>query len=257
MFDIGAYPATTCSNVGRRSFLRVASSAALGLGLPGVLAAERKPRARSVLFVFLWGGPSHLDTCDPKPDAPVEYRGPFGIVPTRTPGVHFTELVPRLAQRSHRFTLIRSHATTNSGHPQAGTLALTGFDEVPAPPQPNFGAVLARGRPYAGKLPPFVSLANGVLMDSTTPIRGYGGGRWGARYDPSWSAAPPRGTCASPRCRFSTTSTPPASRTVSTFSPRSTARPAWWTAPAFSPGTGSFNRRTTCCSNRPRARRST
>jgi hypothetical protein len=187
MLDVGSYPAQTCAGVTRRSFLRLAASAPLALGLSGVdaLAMERvRGRAKSVIFVFLWGAPSHLDTCDPKPDAPAEFRGPFGVLPTRTPGVHFTELLPRLAQRSHRFTLIRNHNTSNGDHPRGGSVALTGFDEVPGPIQPNFGAIVARSRGPAGKLPSFVSLARGALADSTTPIRGYGGGTLGARNDP-------------------------------------------------------------------------
>lgn len=187
MFDIGRFPARTCAGITRRSFLRIAASAplALGLGSAADLAAvAAKARAKSVIFVFLWGAPSHLDTCDPKPDAPADYRGPFGIIPTRTPGVHFTELLPRLAQQSHRFSLIRTHVASNGAHPPGGTVALTGFDETPGPVQPNFGAIVARGREPAGKLPAFVSLARGVLMDSSTPIKGHGGGTLGARYDP-------------------------------------------------------------------------
>jgi ABC-type amino acid transport substrate-binding protein len=49
--------------------------------------------------------------------APMEYRGPFGVIPTRTPGVHFTELIPKIASRSHRFSLVRTHVTTAPGHP--------------------------------------------------------------------------------------------------------------------------------------------
>ncbi len=186
MLDVGSYPARTCAGVSRRSFLRLAASVplALGVGGAGTLASSAKARAKSVIFVFLWGAPSHLDTCDPKPDAPSDYRGPFGVIPTRTPGVHFTELLPRLAQQSHRFSLIRTHVTSNAGHPPGGTVALTGFEETPGPIQPNFGAILARSRGPAGKLPPFVSLARGALMDSQTPIKGYGGGTLGARYDP-------------------------------------------------------------------------
>src|SRR5215468_891124 len=111
MFDVGSFRAHTCGTFCRRSFLRLAGSVPLALGLPwqkSILAAPRQARAKSVIFVFLWGAPSHLDTCDPKPDAPVEYRGPFGVIPTRTPGVSFTELVPRIASRSNRFSLVRS-----------------------------------------------------------------------------------------------------------------------------------------------------
>src|SRR4051812_37440174 len=133
MINIGSFPAATCRGVGRRQFLKLAGSVPLGLGLSAQtrVAASAPMRAKSVLFVFLWGAPSHLDTCDPKPDAPLEYRGPFGVIPTRTPGVHFTELLPQMARRSDKFTLVRSHVTSAGGHPDAGTVALTGFEEVP------------------------------------------------------------------------------------------------------------------------------
>ncbi|MBI3860675.1 MAG: DUF1501 domain-containing protein [Planctomycetia bacterium] len=187
MFDVGSFRTRTCGTHGRRSFLRLAGSLGLAWGLPlsRVSAAETKtPRAKSVIFVFLWGGPSHLDTCDPKPDAPVEYRGPFSAIATRSPGMHFTELVPRLADRSDRYSIIRSHSTTEPGHPDAGTMALTGFKEIPAPVQPNFGSIIARHRGGRATLPPFVSLARGVVMDSGRRIEGYGGGTLSSAYDP-------------------------------------------------------------------------
>jgi uncharacterized protein (DUF1501 family) len=186
MLDVGSFPVRTCKGVSRRSFLRLAASVPLALGLPGRAAERAGPqaRARSLVFVFLWGGPSHLDTFDPKPDAPAEYRGPFGTIPTRTPGVHFTELLPRLAARSDRFALIRTHQTTEGGHVEAGTVALTGFSEKPAPPQPNFGSVIARQRGRTARLPGFVSLARGMLADASRRIEGYGGGTLGRVYDP-------------------------------------------------------------------------
>ena len=106
--------------------------------------ATENVRAKSVVFVFLWGGPSHLDTFDPKPDAPLEYRGPLATIATRTPGVRFSELVPRTAARSHRFTLIRSHKQVAAGHPDGGTVALTGYEERPLPVKPNFGSISRR-----------------------------------------------------------------------------------------------------------------
>ncbi|MEC9002012.1 MAG: DUF1501 domain-containing protein, partial [Planctomycetota bacterium] len=113
MFDIGSFAARTCSGATRRSFLRLGASLPLGLGMSNLAtAAPSRRRAKSVLFIFLWGAPSHLDTCDPKPDAPSEYRGPFATIPTRTPGMHFTELLPKLAQRSNLYTVIRSHVTS-------------------------------------------------------------------------------------------------------------------------------------------------
>jgi hypothetical protein len=185
MLDVGQFRTGTCGGVGRRSFLQLASSSLLAMGLPASVArAAQEPRAKSVIFVFLWGAPSHLDTCDPKPDAPAEYRGPFSAIPTRTPGVHFTELLPQIAARSDRYSLLRTNVTTAPGHPDAGTVALTGFEEIPTPVQPNFGSIVAKFRGSAGGLPPFFSIARGVVMDGGRRIEGYGGGTLSQRYDP-------------------------------------------------------------------------
>lgn len=158
---------------------------AFGMGnLASAAKAAETRRAKSVLFVFLWGAPSHLDTCDPKPNAPSDYRGPFASIPTKIPSVHFTELLPQLAQRSDLYTLVRSHVTSAPGHPDAGTVALTGFEENPKPVQPNFGSIIAKHRGQTGPLPPFVSIARGTVMDGARRIEGYGGGTLGAAYDP-------------------------------------------------------------------------
>lgn len=205
MFDIGSFRAACCHGVTRRSFLRFAASTPLALGLPGFTDASRAfapVRAKSVIFVFLWGAPSHLDTFDPKPNAPAEYRGPFSAIPTRTSGLRFSELLPRLAERSHRFTIIRTHATSESGHPEAGTVALTGFKEKPGPVQPNFGAVLAKHRAQSASLPPFVTLTRGIPQDSVRRIEGHGGGSLGTAYDPLMVSCSERGEVEVPALRL-------------------------------------------------------
>ncbi len=185
MFDIGSFTTSTCGGTSRRSFLQLAGSVPIAMGLGDQsFAAAPKQRAKSVLFVFLWGAPSHLDTCDPKPNAPSDYRGPFATIPTKTPGMHFTELLPKLAQRSNLYTVVRSHVTSAPGHPDAGTVALTGFEENPKPVQPNFGSIVAKHRGRQGALPPFVSIARGTVMDGNRRIEGYGGGTLGSAYDP-------------------------------------------------------------------------
>jgi hypothetical protein len=132
----------------------------------------------------LWGAPSHLDTFDPKPDAPAEVRGPFTSIPTRTPGLRFTELLPRLASCSHLFNVIRSHITFAGGHPEAGTYGLTGFAERPGPVQPNFGSIVAKHRGQRGSLPPVVALGHGIPRDVVRAVEGFGGGTLGRSYDP-------------------------------------------------------------------------
>ncbi|MFP6770631.1 MAG: DUF1501 domain-containing protein, partial [Planctomycetaceae bacterium] len=100
MLDVGQFQAMTCHGGSRRSFLKLGGSLPLLLGQVNraFAAPDSRPRAKTVLLVWLWGAPSHLDTFDPKPEAPLEYRGPFSTIPTRTPGVRFTDLLPRIAQ---------------------------------------------------------------------------------------------------------------------------------------------------------------
>ncbi len=186
MFDVGSFRASTCNGIGRRSFLKLGASvpAGLMLGAASDLQAAHAPLAKSVIFVWLWGAPSHLDTFDPKPDAPSEYRGPFAPIATKQPGVYYSELLPKLAARSDRFSLIRSHVTTEPGHPDAGTVGLTGFKERPEPVQPNFGSIVGKHRGHKGSLPPFVMVGRGIPRDVVRKIDGYGGGKFGKAADP-------------------------------------------------------------------------
>ncbi|HLU46478.1 MAG TPA: DUF1501 domain-containing protein, partial [Planctomycetota bacterium] len=129
------------------------------------------------------GGPSHIDTFDPKPDAPSAFRSLFTTIPTRIPGVHFTEIFPLLAKRNDRFALIRSHVTWDNNHLPAGSMGLTGGKKRPDGNwSPNFGSIVARHR--ASELPPFLSIGRGKLRDAGGDVEGIGGGPWGSAYDP-------------------------------------------------------------------------
>jgi uncharacterized protein (DUF1501 family) len=185
MLPVGEFRSRTCGGLSRRSFLQL--GAALPLALTGALNPTRaaaRARARSVIFVWLWGAPSHLDTFDPKPAAPAEVRGPFAAIATRTPGMLFSELLPGLASRSHLFNVIRSHVNFASDHPAAGTFALTGFPEKPEPVHASFGSLVGKHRGQKGKLPPFVAVGRGIPRDVVRIIDGYGGGRLGKLHDP-------------------------------------------------------------------------
>ena len=202
VIDFGSFRTQTCDGLSRRSFLRLAPSIPLALGLGSPLLGAQPIRAKSVVFVFMWGGPSHLDTFDPKPDAPMEYRGPLATIGTRTPGVAFSELVPMLAQRSNLFTLIRSHQETAPGHPDAGTVALTGYEERPLPVKPNFGSIVAAHRGHHGQLPPFLSLTSGALADSSRIVEGYGSGTLPRANDPFLVGCSDRGEVDLPNLRL-------------------------------------------------------
>ena len=186
MFDVGSFRASTCAGIGRRAFLQLGAALPAGLMAGPTLFAEgtRPARAKSVIFVWLWGAPSHIDTFDPKPDAPSQYRGPFAPISTQQPGVYFSELLPKLAARSDQFSLIRSHVTSQSGHPDAGTVGLTGFMERPTPVHPNFGSIVSKHHGANGDLPPFVMVGRGIPRDVVRKVEGYGGGRLGTGLDP-------------------------------------------------------------------------
>src|SRR5436309_7797020 len=117
----------------RREFLRAGLAAFGTLSLPALLrlrAEAARPESQertAVIVVWLRGGASHLETYDPKPDAPSDYRGPYGALATRTPGLRVGELLPRHARIADRFTLLRSMAHTGGGHP-AGSLQLLSGD---------------------------------------------------------------------------------------------------------------------------------
>lgn len=193
MLTFGDTTARTCEGVSRRSLLRFGAALPFASLLPtGGASAAEGPRAKSVMLIWLVGGPSHLDLFDPKPEATADYRGPFAAIRTRTPGMQFTELLPRLAARSDKFSVVRTNINYNGGHREAGSIAWTcgvatdggeGGNGKPSGYPPNIGSIVSRVREHAG-LPGFISLARGPVGDGVGPCYGYGGGQWGQRYDP-------------------------------------------------------------------------
>jgi uncharacterized protein (DUF1501 family) len=127
----------------RREFLSATAAGAAALALPSAGAA-RPPlgTAKSCIFVNLVGGPAHLDTFDPKPDAPAEVRGPFRPIRTRVPGVHLSELFPKLAGLADKFSLVRSmHHTAPPIHEAGFQLVNTGRLFRDGPEWPSIGCV--------------------------------------------------------------------------------------------------------------------
>lgn len=175
----------TCQGITRRELMRVG---ALGMiTLPELLRLQAAGAAdasndRSCIFIFLWGGPSHLETFDPKPEAPAEVRGPFGAVDTPVPGIRLCEHLPNLAKLADRYTLIRCMHHDNVNHPQAATYALTG-NFSPTTEYPNHGSTVARFLPQRGALPAFIRVGRS-LYDSAGKVTGEGGGFLGSGYAP-------------------------------------------------------------------------
>ena len=147
----------------RRNFLRVGSLTA-GLGhcdADNSQATQRSTgQAKSCIILFLVGGPSHLETWDPKPDSPADVRGPFGSIATSVTGVRISEHLPRMANLAHRYAIIRSvHHTLSPVHETGMQLLQTGRLEERGVAFPHFGAVLGQqlGPKQAG-VAPFVVL---------------------------------------------------------------------------------------------------
>ena len=169
MFQVGGFSSRNCHGLRRRSFLQAAFTAPFALGMTGRnFADDSQPnrKAKSVIVLWQWGGPSHIDTFDPKPSAPMEIRGPFSTIATRNPGVHFSELFPRLAARSHLFSVVRSNTNLTSVHRVAGSIALTGGEGENGDESysPNFGSVVQRKRSGRNDLPPFITVTRGQLV---------------------------------------------------------------------------------------------
>ncbi len=127
-------PHAHSTGIGRRELLQVGFSVFAGLGLgagiPRLSASDgssRKPgRAKQVLLIFQTGAPSHIDTFDPKPDAPVEVRGEFTTIPTTIPGVRFGEHLPLLAARARQMAVVRTFSHKDNNHTAATHHIITG-----------------------------------------------------------------------------------------------------------------------------------
>ena len=188
----------------RRDLLRVGGSGLLGLSLGGMFQLQARAaeagktggpgwgKAKSVIMIFLQGGPSHLDLWDPKENVPDNVRSVFTPIPSKVPGVRFTEVLPKLAQVNDKITLIRSMSYTPNGlfnHTAAIYQMMTGYTtdkvspsgqlEPPDPKDfPNFGSQLIRIKPPTVPMLPLVMLPR-PLQESNVVGKGgtAGGGR--------------------------------------------------------------------------------
>ncbi len=204
-----------CDGLTRRELLRAGALGVGGLTLPALLRARQTnaaspfrtaARARSVIVLFLNGGPSHLDMWDLKPEAPEEIRGTFRPIATRVPGMRISEHMPRTAAVAHHCAILRAvrHATGN--HPAASYWMMVGSPLARLAPQvvtmsredrPHVGSVLAQRLPPRRGLPPFVMVPEAI--SPVGPERpGQHAGFLGAAYDPYRVNSDPSGPHYSP-----------------------------------------------------------
>ncbi|MFM1559151.1 MAG: DUF1501 domain-containing protein [Roseibacillus sp.] len=193
----------------RRDFLRVGGAGMMGMTLNNILAAQDASldspysgkdgwgKAKSVILIYLQGGPSHLDLWDPKENVPDKIRSAFKTIPTKIPGIHFTEVLPKLAKVNDKFTTIRSMSYTPNGlfnHTAAIYQIMTGYTtdkvspsgqlEPPSPKDfPNFGSNIVRLKPTDEPMLPFVMLPR-PLQESNVVGKGGTAGFLGKAFDP-------------------------------------------------------------------------
>ncbi|HKB01096.1 MAG TPA: DUF1501 domain-containing protein [Gemmataceae bacterium] len=165
---------TTCDRTSRRDFLRVGAVGVGALALPGLLRARSQSgshKQTSVVWLWLAGGPSQIETFDPKPDAPAEIRSTTGAIKSKFPGVELGGTFERMAASAEKFAFVRSFAHGNSGHGGGTHWVMTGYDfpaadNGAAPIKPGLGSVLARfrGATGPGGLPTYVRFRD-ILAD--------------------------------------------------------------------------------------------
>src|SRR5262245_38430927 len=166
---------TFCDGTNRRDFLRLGTAGVFGMGLtlPALLAGQARAKERgratkdtSLIFLFLHGGLSTIDTWDMKPDAPVEFRGEFKPIRTKVPGIQICEHLPKLAEHTDKFSLIRSFRHHNSDHGPADHYIFTGYfpqagfnpSVKPNNQRPAHGSIIARKLGPRRSVPAYVCL---------------------------------------------------------------------------------------------------
>jgi len=182
-----------CDGMTRRDALRVGSVGLIGgLSLPRLLeleavAATGKPaKAKSVIFLFMEGGPSTIDMWDMKPDAPTEIRGPWTQISTKVPGTFFGEHCPLSANIADKFTVLRSHSHKDNGHNTGYHYCMTGYKAAFADGQaggvpnnllfPSLGSIVSRELGPRGNIPSYINLPD--------PMESGGPGFYGPEYAP-------------------------------------------------------------------------
>ena len=191
----------------RNMLLQAGALGVAGLNLPTLLrAANASPgevptalngfgRAKQCILLFMWGGPSQLDTFDPKPSAPMTIRGPFKPIATNVAGIELSELFPQLAQQADKLAVIRSLNHNDPAHLSSGHTILTGhlppvnFSDNEPPSErdtPHIGSVLSKIRPSTATMPSFVTMP-WLAFHPSAPggnAPGQHGGWLGRQYDP-------------------------------------------------------------------------
>ncbi|MCI0683695.1 MAG: DUF1501 domain-containing protein [Gemmataceae bacterium] len=176
-----------CEGFARRDFLKIGSAGLLGIGLPQLLQLEakaneargqRRAQARSVIMVWLAGGPATIDMWDLRPNAPEGIRGEFNEINTSAAGVRISQHLPRMAEVMNKCSIVRSLAHTIPSHGPATVFMTTGNRPTPALHYPSLGSLVTRLLPAAQGVPPYVAFNE--LRNGSAGLAGY----LGTSYNP-------------------------------------------------------------------------
>ncbi len=183
-------PVRFCDGFTRRDFLHVGALSLFGFTLSDLLAARAHGAARSnedinCILLFLVGGPSHIDTWDPKPEAPEEVRGPFKPISTKVPGVYITEIFPKMAKHTDKFSFIRSvYHTATAVHDTGHQLMQTGRLFSGGIQYPHMGCILSYLKGSKGAIPAHVLMPRPIGPTGGNMPHGQDAGYLGRAYDP-------------------------------------------------------------------------
>lgn len=197
--QFGSYIDRTCDGLTRRQMLKLGTISFLGLTLPEFLALEAdaqatakvsglKPgqkRDKSVILLWMGGGPSHIDTWDPKPKAGPEIQGPFQALETNVPGIFIGEHLPKMSRLMDKMAILRSVTHGDGAHERAQHYLQTGYLPLPTVEFPSFGAVIAHEKGIQNNLPPYITMLGGA--------EGQGAGFLGGSYNPFYAGNPADG----------------------------------------------------------------
>lgn len=180
--------------VNRRGFVKAGLLGTAGLSLADLLQTEAKAtetgrptRQNNVIILWMRGGPSHIDMWDPKPDAPEEYRGEFGVIRSNVPGILLSDMLPRSARIMDKWSIIRSLHHTDAGHSSGDQICFTGYPSGPNPDEnvyPSCGSIVSRQIGHlTPDLPPYVMIPR--------MLPGAGSGYLGVAHKPFETGADP------------------------------------------------------------------
>jgi len=203
MFSLHDRPYSLCDKISRRELMRIGGLNLFGLTLPALLRAQAQAaptalgdptfgRAKNIIYLWLQGGPPQHETFDPKPDAPLEIRGPFKPISTNVPGIQFCELLPRTAGIADKLAVVRSMSTDDNTHDTSGYWVLTGNKyeagsarEIKPSDWPYFGSVVKMLKPST-RVPALSTVWVPDIMRLNDNVRpaGQTAGFLGAQWEP-------------------------------------------------------------------------